>query len=192
VVVIGRPVSSAGVDVVRAADDEGVATAVEFVAGLGHRRIVHVDGGSGTISDLRRGGYEAAMRRLGLAEALRVIPGGLTEDSGARAAQTVLGSHPRPTAIIAFNDRSAMGLLDTLIRAGVDVPGDVSVVGYDNSTVSRLAHIDLTTVDQNTHELTESAVAALIERLDDGRTDHREVVLHPSLVVRGTTGPPPT
>jgi DNA-binding LacI/PurR family transcriptional regulator len=85
-----------------------------------------------------------------------------------------------------------MGLLDTLIRAGIDVPGALSVVGYDNSTVSRLAHIDLTTVSQNAHELTELAVAAVIERLDNGRTDHREVVLSPSLVIRGTTGRPPT
>jgi len=132
------------------------------------------------------------MHRLGLDEYRHVIPGGLTEESGALAAQTVLRSDPRPTAVLTFNDRSAMGLLDTLIRAGIDVPGALSVVGYDNSTVSRLAHIDLTTVSQNAHELTELAVAAVIERLDNGRTDHREVVLSPSLVIRGTTGRPPT
>ncbi|MBW8767570.1 MAG: substrate-binding domain-containing protein, partial [Geodermatophilales bacterium] len=72
-----------------------------------------------------------------------------------------------------------------------DVPGAVSVVGYDDSLLSRLAHIDLTTVDQNTREQTESAVAAVVERLDGGRTQHREVVVRPRLVVRGTTGPPP-
>jgi DNA-binding LacI/PurR family transcriptional regulator len=192
VVVVGRPVPTGGVDVVRAADDEGLASAVEYVAGLGHRRIAHVDGGGGTVSSLRRRGYEQAMHRLGLAEHLQVIHGGVTEDSGSLAAQAVLRSDPTPTAVLCFNDRCAMGLLDTLIRAGIDVPGAVSVVGYDDSTVSRLAHIDLTTVSQNTHELTELAVAALIERLDNGRTDHREVVLRPSLVVRGTTGPPPT
>jgi DNA-binding LacI/PurR family transcriptional regulator len=192
VVVVGRPVPSAGVDVVRAADDEGVALAVEHLTDFGHRRITHVDGGPGAISRLRRQGYEHAMHRLGLDEYRHVIPGGLTEESGALAAQTVLRSDPRPTAVLTFNDRSAMGLLDTLIRAGIDVPGALSVVGYDNSTVSRLAHIDLTTVSQNAHELTELAVAAVIERLDNGRTDHREVVLSPSLVIRGTTGRPPT
>jgi len=96
-----------------------------------------------------------------------------------------------PTAVLTFNDRSAVGLLDALVRAGVDVPGAVSVVGYDDSLLSRLAHIDLTTVDQNTREQTESAVAAVVERLDGGRTEHREVVVRPRLVVRGTTGPPP-
>ena len=62
-----------------------------------------------------------------------------------------------------------MGLVDTLVRAGVDIPGAISVVGYDDSPIARLAHIDLTTVSQNTGELTEHAVAALIERLDNGR-----------------------
>ena len=66
VVAVGRPVSADGVDVVRAADDEGVAQAVEHLAGLGHRRIAHVDGGRGPIATARRRGYERAMRRRGL------------------------------------------------------------------------------------------------------------------------------
>ena len=73
--------------------------------------------------------------------------------------------------MLTFNDRAAMGLLDALVRARVDVPGAVSVVGYDDSPFSRLAHVDLTTVSQNTPELTEHAVAAVIERLDGGRTE---------------------
>ena len=93
--------------------------------------------------------------------------------------------------MLTFNDRAAMGLLDALIRARVDVPGTVSVVGYDDSPFSRLAHVDLTTVSQNTPELTEHAMAAVVERLDGGRTGHREVVVRPELKVRGTTGPPP-
>jgi DNA-binding LacI/PurR family transcriptional regulator len=192
VVVIGRPVPNAEVDVVRAADDEGIALAADYVAGLGHRRIAHVDGGRGSVSSLRRRGYKRALHRLGLDDDLQVIPGGNTEESGARAAQIVVRSDPRPTAVLAFNDRCAMGLLDTLIRAGIDVPGEISVVGYDNSTVSRLAHIDLTTISQSTDELTELAVAALVERLESGRSYHREVVVRPSLVVRGTTGRPPS
>ena len=130
------------------------------------------------------------MRAHGLADQVRVIRGGNTEESGARAARAVLGTGPAPTAVLTFNDRAAMGLLDALIRARVDVPGAVSVVGYDDSPFSRLAHVDLTTVSQNTPELTEHAVAAVIERLDGGRTGHREVVVRPQLKVRGTTGPP--
>jgi DNA-binding LacI/PurR family transcriptional regulator len=191
VVAVGRPVPSAGVDVVRAADDEGVAEAVQHLAGLGHRHITYVDGGRGTIPALRRRGYQRAMRVHGLDDEIRVIRGGNTEESGARAARVVLGADPAPTAVLAFNDRAAMGLLDVLVRVGVDVPGAVSVVGYDDSPFSRLAHVDLTTVNQNTPELTKHAMAAVIERLDGGRTGHREVVVRPQLKVRGTTGPPP-
>ena len=192
VVVVGRPVPSGDVDVVRAADDEGVAQAVGHLVGLGHRRIAYVDGGNNNpIATLRRRGYQRSMLRHQLGDQRQVITGGQTEDSGAQAAQTVLRSDPLPTAILTFNDRCAMGLLDTLIRAGIDVPATMSVVGYDDSPVARLAHIDLTTVSQRSHELTEHAVTALIERLDSNRTDHREVVLPPQLVIRGTTAPPP-
>jgi DNA-binding LacI/PurR family transcriptional regulator len=175
---------------VRAADDQGVAMAVEHLVGLGHRRMVYVDGGRGTMPTLRRHGYQRAVREHGLGDGARVIRGGNTEESGTRAAHAVLAIAEAPTAVLTFNDRAAMGLLDALVRAGVDVPGTVSVVGYDDSPFSRLAHIDLTTVSQNTPELTEHAVAAVIERLDGGRIDHREVVVCPQLRVRGTTAPP--
>jgi DNA-binding LacI/PurR family transcriptional regulator len=189
VVVVGRPMPSDGVDVVRAADDEGVARAVDHLVGLGHRRIAYVDGGRGAIATGRRRGYQRAMRQNRLGAHFQVIPGDSTEESGAQAARTLLDANPRPTAVLTFNDRAAVGLLDALVRAGVIVPGEVSVVGYDDSPLSRLAHIDLTTVSQNPRELTEHAVAAVVERLDGGRTEHREVVVDPMLVVRGTTGP---
>ncbi|MGY1643392.1 LacI family DNA-binding transcriptional regulator [Geodermatophilus sp. SYSU D00703] len=190
VVAVGRPVSADGVDVVRAADDEGVAQAVAHLADLGHRRIAHVDGGRGPIATARRRGYERAMRRRRLGEHLQVVAGDSGEGSGARAARTLLASGARPTAVVTYNDASAVGLLDALLRAGVDVPGEVSVVGYDDSPLSRLAHIDLTTVSQDSPQLTRLAVAAVVERLDGGRTEQREVVVPPHLVVRGTTGPP--
>jgi DNA-binding LacI/PurR family transcriptional regulator len=131
------------------------------------------------------------MQAHDLADHVQVVRGGDTEESGSLAAQALFGATPAPTAVLTFNDRAAMGLLDALVRARIDVPGAVSVVGYDDSPFSRLAHVDLTTVSQNTPELTEHAVAALIERLDGGRTGHREVVVRPQLKVRGTTGPPP-
>jgi DNA-binding LacI/PurR family transcriptional regulator len=91
---------------------------------------------------------------------------------------------------MAFNDRSAVGLLDPLNRAGVDVPRSVSIVGYDDSPLARLAHVNLTTVSQNTQQQAEHAVAAAVERLDEGRSMAREVVLSPRLVVRRTASPP--
>ena len=165
--------------------------AVDHLVALGHRRIAYVDGGPGAISAGRRRGYQRAMRRHRLGEHLRVVPGDHGEESGARAARALLATVLPPTAVVAYNDRSAVGVLDTLLRSGVGVPGTVSVVGYDDSPLSRLAHIDLTTVSQESEQLMRHAVAAVVERLDGGRTERREVVVPPRLVVRGTTGPPP-
>jgi DNA-binding LacI/PurR family transcriptional regulator len=94
--------------------------------------------------------------------------------------------------VVAYNDHCALGLLDAFNRAGVDVPADVSIVGYDDSSLSRLAHVNLTTVSQDARRQAQHAMAAAVERLEDGHRDgHREIVLAPHLVVRGTTGPPP-
>jgi DNA-binding LacI/PurR family transcriptional regulator len=70
------------------------------------------------------------------------------------------------------------------------VPEGVSVVGYDDSMLARLAHVDLTTVSQDARGQAEQAVALAVERLEQGRTEPREVVLAPRLVIRGTTAPP--
>ena len=190
VVVVGRRVPSATVDVVRAADDRGVAQAVGHLAGLGHRDIAFVDGGSGTIAADRRRGYRQAMRRRGFAGHLRIIPGDHTEEAGTRAAAALTAGETLPTAVITSNDRCAVGLLDALARLGVAVPGTVSVVGYDDSTLARLAHVDLTSVSQDARGQAGQAVALAVERLENGRAAPREVVLTPHLVVRGTTGPP--
>jgi DNA-binding LacI/PurR family transcriptional regulator len=191
VVVIGRRVTANGVDVVRSADADGVGQAVDHLAGLGHRAIAYVDGGRGPIAADRRRGYRTAMRRHRLGGQLQVIGGDHTEAAGTRAAQALLeAGRPLPTAVVAFNDHCALGLLDAFSRAGVAVPADVSVVGYDDSSLSRLAHVNLTTVSQDARRQAEHAVAAAVERLDHGRTAAGEVVLAPHLVVRGTTGPP--
>ena len=82
-----------------------------------------------------------------------------------------------------------------VVRTGIDIPGTVplypwngSVVGYDDSPIARLGHVNLMMVGQNTEGLTGQAVKAIVERLDSGRTHQREVVVHPQLVIRGQTG----
>ena len=129
------------------------------------------------------------MRRRGLADEIRIISGDHTEEAGTRAARTLLDGVALPTAVVAFNDRCALGLLDALSRAGVDVPGTVSVIGYDDSPEAQMAHISLTTVNQDARQQAEHAVASAVNRLDGDRTTGQELVLAPHLVVRGTTGP---
>ncbi|MGI5466754.1 LacI family DNA-binding transcriptional regulator [Streptomyces sp. CA-132043] len=190
VIAVGRRLADTGPDVVRTADDDGVGQLVDHLVGLGHRAIVHVDGGRGAIATDRRRGYRAAMRRHGLDDHIRVLRGNHTEAAGERAARHLLDEAELPTAIVAFNDQCAIGVLAALARAGVTVPGEVSVVGYDDDTLSRLSCFHLTTVSQNAQEQARHAVAAAVERLDQGRAEPREVVLTPRLVLRGTTAEP--
>jgi DNA-binding LacI/PurR family transcriptional regulator len=156
---------------------------------LGHQRIAFLDGGRGAVAAARRRGYRTAMRRGGLGARIRVLPGDHTEEGGLRAGRTLAADPAPPSAVLCSNDRLAVGLMDALARAGVGVPGDVSVVGYDDSMLARLVHIDLTSVNQDAAAQARHAVAAAVSRLDAERTDRREVVLEPRLVVRGSTGP---
>jgi DNA-binding LacI/PurR family transcriptional regulator len=188
VVVLTRAIRHRAVDAVRTDDRQGLRLAVDHLAALGHRRIAHIDGGRATGAAERRRGYLEAMREHGLREQTRIIPGGSTEEAGALAARSLLDDPP--TAVAVFNDRSATGVLDVLRRAGLSVPGDVSVAGYDDSTLARLAHIDLTSVAQDTEAMTALAVARAVERIENVPVTQREVVIPPRLVVRGTTGAP--
>ncbi|MPY62137.1 LacI family DNA-binding transcriptional regulator [Streptomyces spongiae] len=190
VIVVGRRIADAKLDVVRTADDEGVGQIVDHLVERGHRAIAYIDGGKGVIATDRRRGYRTAMRRHGLDAHIRVLHGDHTEAAGERAARHLLDGADLPTAVVAFNDQSAIGVLAALSRAGVDVPGEVSVAGYDDDTLSRLSCFNLTTVSQGAEEQARYAVSAAVERLDQDRTEPREVVLTPHLVVRGTVAEP--
>jgi DNA-binding LacI/PurR family transcriptional regulator len=189
VVVVGRRMPDRDVDVVRTADGRGIGQVVDHLVELGHRRICHLGGGAGTIPADRKAGYVRAMKRHGLADGIDIIDGDFTERSGMLAAQELLRRRRRPTAVCAANDQSAIGLLDQLLRAGVDVPGDIAVAGYDDSMLARLAHIDLTTVSQEPLRQAETAVRAVVGRLDENRQERLDVLLEPRLVVRHTTVP---
>ncbi|MFJ3667269.1 LacI family DNA-binding transcriptional regulator [Streptomyces sp. NPDC090106] len=186
-VVVGRRIAGDPLDVVRTADADGVGGLVEHLVALGHRRIAYVDGGKGVIATDRRRGYRLAMRRQGLAEHAQVVAGDTTEKSGEAAARRLAQQDILPTAVLAYNDPCAVGVLTELTRLGLSVPRDISVAGYDNAAISQLGCFDLTTVSQSPAEQAGRAVEIAVERLDGSRTMPREVILPPRLVIRGST-----
>ncbi|MEX5721719.1 LacI family DNA-binding transcriptional regulator [Geodermatophilus maliterrae] len=188
VVVIGWNVDNSAVDVIRTSDAAGMRLAVDHLADLGHRRILHVDGGVGPVSNSRRRAYRAAMRRRGLPQHGRVVGGGINQEDGSAAARLLLDEPSLPSAVIAYNDDVAAGLLETLSRAGVRIPHDVSIIGWDDSSLSRLPHLDLTTVRQDAAQMTRLAIERSAARLAAQSIGERELVLSPTLTLRGSTG----
>jgi len=179
-----------GVDVVVNDDVRGAELAVRHLAGLGHRRIAMVDGGAGAGAAERRSGYEAAMTMLGLGDLIQVATGDCTEEGGYSGAQLLLRRNPRPTAIFAGNDLAAVGALNALEEPGLEVPADVSLVGYDNTALASLRHISLTTVHQPRRQIGEMAMKAVLRRIQRNRARAKRLVLEPHLVPRQTTAPP--
>jgi DNA-binding LacI/PurR family transcriptional regulator len=186
VVAVERTLTAPGVDTVNDDGEAGSGLVVDHLVALGHTRIVHLDGGRGAKSSTRRRGYATAMARHGLEP--WVEPSEYTEDAGRAAVQRLLASGRAFTAIAAANDINALGALGALAEAGRDVPDDVSVAGYDNTSLAALRQIGLTTVDQPREEMGRLAVEALLERLRDGRSIPLRRLLHPRLVTRRTTG----
>ena len=188
-VVIGRRIRNGQIDAVMTDDARGSHEAIQYLVSLGHERIVHVDGGLGAGAAPRRNGYLRAMADAGLERHASVVAGEFTEAAGVAAAEKLLRGKRLPTAVFAANDLLAVALIDRLEDDGVRIPGDVSVVGFDNTFVAALNHIRLTTVNQPREEMGREALALLLERVS-GRTK-RAVRLHqPTLVVRSTTAPP--
>jgi DNA-binding LacI/PurR family transcriptional regulator len=190
-VVMGWHVDHPDVDIVRTSDDHGMALAVEHLVGLGHRRIAHIEGGSGAIAASRREGYLRAMRGHGLQDEIRVVPcAGEDQLDGQRAARALLDDPTElPSALVAFNDDIAAAVLTVLAQQGIEVPRDVSIIGFDDGPLARSAGLDLTSVQQRPQVMGRLAVERIVARTDGTEVANREIVLDPVLRIRSSTGP---
>ena len=192
VTVLGRHTRSRALDSVGVDDSVGAQEAVDYLVALGHSKIAHIHAGTAAGSPRRRSGYEKAMKRHGLADNIRSVKGAFTESGGARAMREILASGDVATAVFAPNDFAALGAMEVIDSAGLSIPGDISLIGYDNLALSGLPRIGLTTIGQPRADLGRQAVHLVLERLDEDRETARHVVVPPNLVVRSTTGPPPS
>ena len=192
VVVVGWHVDHPRVDVVRTSDETGMAAAVDHLVSLGHRWITHLDGGETLIGASRREAFLAAMRRHGLGESMRVVPGGQAQVDGQRAARQLLEGD-LPTAVIAYNDDTATAVMGVLAQQGIAVPADVSMIGWDDSEAAALSLVGLTSLVQQPAELARLAVQRIVDRINGRRVLQREIVLQPQLHLRqSTTRPRPS
>lgn len=179
-------IAIARMDMVCNDDVAGGHMAVDHLVSLGHQRIVCLSGGDNPVSHSRAQGYLEAMAEHGLSGSAQIVAGGLTDTAGYRAAQEALALSP--TALFVANDIAAMGAIAAVEEAGLDVPGDISVIGYDGIRLAGLRSVNLTTVAQPLAELGRLAATRLLERLVDPTRLSQHDQVSSKLVVRGTTG----
>lgn len=194
VVIDPRTPPPADIAAVSAAHLTGSRAATEHLISLGHTRIAAIAGPHNWLAtDGRLMGYRAALAaagRLAPAELVRV-GGEPTTEHGLAAAQALLALPEPPTAIVAFNDHMAIGVLQAAAERGLRVPGDLSVVGFDDLRVSRVVTPPLTTVRQPLDEMARMGVELLMRLLHQGsEIETLHVELATELVVRGSTCPP--
>jgi LacI family transcriptional regulator len=172
-------------------DRLGGREAAGHLADLGHTRIGFISGPpSFRSSHERRSGFEEALAERGLTLAKsHALTGGYTFESGIERGRELLAMDPRPTAIFAANDEMAAGVLQAARQLGLEIPRDVSVVGFDDFQIASRLWPALTTVRTPTREIGRLAVERLLGRDDDERDPKKRL---PSLVVRDSTAPPPT
>jgi LacI family transcriptional regulator len=194
VVLVDHPPGNMDMCAVAVDDLLGGRLAGEHLLSLGHRRIAYLGSAvDATPVTRRRSGIRQALADAGLDpnEALLDvrIPVNSSLTDSAEAVERILTAVPRPTAVACLNDTAALGVLRELVAAGVRVPADMSVMGYDDLPFAALLSPSLTTVAQPTYRLGYAAADLL---LDEARADHthREILFQPSLVVRSSTAAP--
>ncbi len=189
VVAASRDFGEAGLDVVANDDVAGTRLALEHLWGLGHRWIAHIDGGPGAIPAIRRETFRSFLGEHGIPDPA-IEAGGTTEGDGYAATFRLLAAEEPPTAIFAFNDVVATGVLATARELGLNVPKDLSVVGYDNTSLAGMRLVNLTSVDNASRAVGAAAAAALISRLEDPETAVGLTLVEPTLIIRETTAQP--
>lgn len=170
-------VPSIGIDDRAAARD-----ATERLIALGHRDIVFINGNGGGYSETRRmEGYAGAMADAGLLPAQEI--GDYSPESGLAIARRILASAQRPTAVFASNDEMAIGVMKAAEELGLSIPGDLSVLGFDDIEFSRYLRPSLSTVRQDVEVMGKLAVATLLECLEGRRPVARDRLVVPHRVI---------
>jgi len=182
----------AAIDVVSVDDRRGAEIAVAHLVGLGHRRVAFIDAASALGNREKYEGYEAALRRGGIAiDPQRIVDSrghGATE--GYKATGELMRAKPRPTGLFASNDLLAIGALRWCQDHGVRVPEDLAIVGHDDIQASDFVAVPLTTVHYDADEVSRLAVARLLTLIN--ATDHlpppEVTLIEPQLVIRQSCG----
>ncbi|MGD0197366.1 MAG: LacI family DNA-binding transcriptional regulator [Solirubrobacteraceae bacterium] len=194
VVLVNRGLEDASLPMVGVDDRAGARLAVEHLADLGHSLIGHVAGPQATSTGHQRCiGYFETLRALGLPVDERRVSfaGAFTESEGMRACAELLGRNATVTALFAGNDLLALGCYEQFAKLGLRCPEDLSLVGFNDIALIGRLQPPLTTVRMPARDVGAAAADLLLQCLVEPTKEPCQIFLAPSLVVRGSTGPPP-
>jgi LacI family transcriptional regulator len=183
-----------GTTLVAAANRSGARDGIDHLIELGHRRIGFITGTPDVSSARERlAGYKEALHRADIPfDRKLVVEGDFLEERGAMATRELLALEQPPTAIFTSADTAAFGAIRAIRAAGLTVPGDISVMGFDDIPEASIVTPQLTTVRQPLLEMGATAVRLLQRLMDEPDATPRRTELATELVVRGTTAPPMT
>ncbi|GAA0691089.1 LacI family DNA-binding transcriptional regulator [Kitasatospora atroaurantiaca] len=189
-VVLGGPGRHGSLPSVWADDREAMLSIIDYLAALGHTRIAHLAGLPAFQHTQRRiRALRDSARRLGLAEAVSV-PTDFSDAEGAAATRRLLSRPQRPTAIVYDSDVMAVAGLGVAAEMGVAVPGELSIVSFDDSVLARIVHPALTALSRDTFTLGEQVAAVLLTAVADPGEVRDLQTPTPRLTVRESTAPP--
>jgi LacI family transcriptional regulator len=190
IVLVNRRVEGVEIPSITADDSAGVASAVQHLVELGHRRIAHLAGPQTTSTGLNRArAFRYSVRDHGLADDPSLIAycGYWTETEGARALRGLLDGGHTFTAVVAGNDLIALGCYDVFAERGISCPSDISVVGFNEMPFLDKMRPPLTTVSLPHYEIGAEGARMLLEMIEDPERHARSVLLPTSLIIRQST-----
>jgi DNA-binding LacI/PurR family transcriptional regulator len=181
-----------GISLLRVDYHHGIRQGVQHLAALGHRHIVFVSGPKRLHSAQSRiAAFSKSLAECAIvADPAWIVDGDHTMEGGIAAMDRLLKSKHLPTAVMCSNDMTAIGVLHKLYRAGLRVPDDVSVIGFDDIHIAQVTIPPLTTIQMSCFELARAAVTALRAHVEEGGDPKRHYKINTHLVVRESTGFP--
>lgn len=189
-VLLDREIDEVHCDLVETAHLQGGLMATQHLIDLGHRRIACLSGPADlTPSAQRIEGWRTALAQSGLTDVAADLlwHSDFTSQGGFTVMRSILASPQPPTAVFVCNDLMCIGALSAAHEAGVRVPQDMSLIGFDDIELAQFASPALTTIAQPKHRIGVAAVDMLLERIQGGRVQARQVLLQPELIVRNST-----
>lgn len=191
VVAIDRRVSGVKIDSVRCDSEDGAKRLIHLLIGLGHQRIAMITGPRDVSTSADRvAGYQQALAEAGLGNNELVYYGGFNQESGHELTEQAMMHSPRPTAIFGANNFITIGIIKALQDLKVNVPGDVSVVGFDDLPESMLLSPFLTVAAQPAYEMGRMATELLLKRISGELSGKcQTLVLQTQVIERGSTSP---